>query len=59
MIVRVTMKNPDALDDALNGGAEMGLSHADAKWIASHFEFREYVTIAFDTEARTVTVEKR
>ena len=57
MKFRVTFKTPDALDEAVG---EIDQKHADKAYdLAQEFvEFGEYITVEFDTTAKTCVVLK-
>ncbi len=56
MKFRVTFKTPDALDYALDD-FPYDESREEAKEVAKQFiEYGEYITVEFDTEAKTATV---
>ncbi len=67
MILKVTFKTPDAVDDAIDGFFESGppfytaeeridlrqrMDNATKQWV----EFGEYIEVEFDTEKGTATV---
>ena len=56
MQIRIKMKTPDAVADALNDIQDEDEQYR-LKSLAHHwFEFGEYLTVEIDTEAKTCTV---
>jgi hypothetical protein len=49
----ITMKDPDAVDHALN---EIPNRSCPAQILDKWFEYREYITVEIDTETGTCTV---
>ena len=68
MKIKVTMKNPDALDYAIaiaiDGLGDLSLGEREEKHdelyeqLSKWFKYGEYLTVEIDTEADTATVMK-
>jgi uncharacterized protein YerC len=55
MKVRVTFKTPGVLDDVVSNQSEEAIDEA-LEFVKKYVKYEEYVTIEFDTEAKTATV---